>query len=179
MERSFNHQKKVLTKLPPTLRKKESSATRSRSTASQSLQILILHFLPIQSFLNTKDIAPYSCIFGFSKMYKYERNRLTTITISVVVAQLIERLLSAVRIQSSAKFILNICLLSIVYWEDKNKEKEAGNGPFFLKKLYLWYKSNFWYLLLRSLSNFFGRHTFDQMARWQKEKWWLTEKFFN
>ena len=29
-------------------------------------------------------------------------------------------------------FILNICLLSIVYWKDENKEKEAGDGP--LKK---------------------------------------------
>ena len=34
------------------------------------------------------------------------------------------------------KFIclLNICLLSTVYWKDENKEKEAGNGP--LKKLF-------------------------------------------
>ena len=30
--------------------------------------------------------------------------------------------------------ILNICLLSTVYWKDENKEKEAGCGPFFLKK---------------------------------------------
>ena len=28
-------------------------------------------------------------------------------------------------------FILNICLLSTVYRKDENKEKEAGNGPFF------------------------------------------------
>ena len=28
-------------------------------------------------------------------------------------------------------YILNICLLSTVYWKDENKEKEAGNGPFF------------------------------------------------
>ena len=27
-------------------------------------------------------------------------------------------------------FTLNICLLSTVYCKDKNKEKEAGNGPF-------------------------------------------------
>ena len=38
------------------------------------------------------------------------------------------------RIQSSAKFILNISLLSTV-WKDKNTEKEAGNGPF-LKKIW-------------------------------------------
>ena len=31
-------------------------------------------------------------------------------------------------------YVLNIYLLSTVYWKDKNKEKEAGNGPFFLKK---------------------------------------------
>ena len=28
-------------------------------------------------------------------------------------------------------FILNICLLWTVYWKDENKEKEAGNGPYF------------------------------------------------
>ena len=33
-------------------------------------------------------------------------------------------------------FILKICLLSTVYWKDENKEKEAGNGPFFEKKPY-------------------------------------------
>ena len=27
-------------------------------------------------------------------------------------------------------FILNICLLSTVFWKDENKEKEAGCGPF-------------------------------------------------
>ena len=30
-------------------------------------------------------------------------------------------------------YILNICLLSTVYWKDENNEKEAGNGPFFKK----------------------------------------------
>ena len=30
-------------------------------------------------------------------------------------------------------YILNICLLSTVYWKEKNKEKEAGYGPFFKK----------------------------------------------
>ena len=30
-------------------------------------------------------------------------------------------------------FLLNICLLSTLYWKDENKEKEAGDGPFFLK----------------------------------------------
>ena len=35
-------------------------------------------------------------------------------------------------------YILNICLLSTVYWKDKNKEKEAGNGPF---KKNLWYSN--------------------------------------
>ena len=46
---------------------------------------------------------------------------------------------SAVRIQLSAiiLFILIICLWSTVYWKDENKEKEAGIGPFFLKKKHL------------------------------------------
>ena len=54
------------------------------------------------------------------------------------VAQLVERLLPIPEIRGSNPvigknlFILNICLLSTVYWNDKNKEKEAGNGP--LKK---------------------------------------------
>ena len=30
-------------------------------------------------------------------------------------------------------YILNICLLSTMYWKDENKEKEAGDGPLFLK----------------------------------------------
>ena len=39
---------------------------------------------------------------------------------------------STVWIQSRAKkIILNICLLSTVYWKDENKGKEAGDGPFF------------------------------------------------
>ena len=44
-----------------------------------------------------------------------------------VVAQLIER--SVVRIQSSAKFILNNVYCQL-YWKDKNKEKGARNVPF-------------------------------------------------
>ena len=41
---------------------------------------------------------------------------------------------SAVWIQSSQKFILNIfCQL---YWKDENKEKEAGIGQFFFKKMW-------------------------------------------
>ena len=31
-------------------------------------------------------------------------------------------------------FTLNICLLSTVYWKEKNKEKETGNGPFKKRK---------------------------------------------
>ena len=33
-------------------------------------------------------------------------------------------------------YILNICFLSTVCWKDENKEKAAGNGPFY-KKLFL------------------------------------------
>ena len=32
-------------------------------------------------------------------------------------------------------YIMNIFLMSTVYWKDENKEKEAGNGPFFTKKI--------------------------------------------
>ena len=55
---------------------------------------------------------------------------------SSCVAQLVERSLPIPEVRGSNPviskylFILNICLLSNVYWKDKNKEKEAGNGPF-------------------------------------------------
>ena len=51
---------------------------------------------------------------------------------AVVVAQLVERLL-LIPVISKNLYILNICLLSTVYWKDENKEKEAENDPF-LKK---------------------------------------------
>ena len=58
------------------------------------------------------------------------------------VAQLVERSLPIPEVRGSNPvigkkfiYILNICLLSTVYWKDKNKEKEARNGPFFKKKL--------------------------------------------
>ena len=54
---------------------------------------------------------------------------------AVVVAQLVERSLPMPEVRGSnpviGKNILNIYLLSTVYWKDENKEKEAGNGPFF------------------------------------------------
>ena len=58
---------------------------------------------------------------------------------AVVVAQLVERSLPIPEVHGSNSvigknlFILNICLLSTVYWKDENKEKEAGDGPFFKK----------------------------------------------
>ena len=53
----------------------------------------------------------------------------------MVVAQSVERLLPIPEVRDSNPvigknlLILNICKLSIVYWKDENKEKEAGNGP--------------------------------------------------
>ena len=52
------------------------------------------------------------------------------------MAQLIERSLPTPVVHGSNPviskklFILNIHLLSTVYWKDENKEKEAVNGPF-------------------------------------------------
>ena len=60
----------------------------------------------------------------------------------VVVAELVELWLPIQEVRGSNPvigknlLISNICILSTVYWKDKNKEKEAGNGPF-LKKAYL------------------------------------------
>ena len=55
---------------------------------------------------------------------------------AVAVAQLVEWSLPIPevhsRIQSSAKFILNIFYCQL-HWKDKNKEKEAENGPVFKK----------------------------------------------
>ena len=57
---------------------------------------------------------------------------------AVVVAQLVERSLLIPEVRGSnpviGKKLLNICLLSTVYWKDENKEKEAGIGPFLKKK---------------------------------------------
>ena len=57
----------------------------------------------------------------------------------MVVAQLVEQSLPLPEVCGlnpvigKNLFILNICLLSTVYWKDENKEKEAGDGPFFKK----------------------------------------------
>ena len=61
---------------------------------------------------------------------------------AVVVAQLVERSLPIPQVWGSNPvigknlFIFNNCLLSTVYWKDKNKQKEAGNGPFLNKKIH-------------------------------------------
>ena len=57
------------------------------------------------------------------------------------MAQLVDRLLPIPEVRGlnpvigKTLFILNICLLSTVYRKDENKEKEAGNGPFFKKRI--------------------------------------------
>ena len=56
----------------------------------------------------------------------------------VVVAQLVEWSLPKPEVRGSNPviskelFILNICLLSTMYWKDKQREKEAADGPFFV-----------------------------------------------
>ena len=61
---------------------------------------------------------------------------------AVVVAQLVKRLLPIPEVRSSNPvigknlFILNICLLSTVFWKDENKEKEDRNGPYLKKHLF-------------------------------------------
>ena len=56
---------------------------------------------------------------------------------AVVVAQLVEQSLLTPEVHGSNPvigknlFILSICLMSTVYWKDGNKEKEAGDGPFY------------------------------------------------
>ena len=52
----------------------------------------------------------------------------------MVGAQLVERLLPIPEVRGSnpviGKIVLNIVYCQL-YWKDENKEKEAGNGPFF------------------------------------------------
>ena len=54
----------------------------------------------------------------------------------MVGAQLVERLLPIPEVRGSnpviGKIVLNIVYCQL-YWKDENKEKEAGNGPFFKK----------------------------------------------
>ena len=59
----------------------------------------------------------------------------------MVVAQLVEWSLPIPEVRGSNPvirkiylFLLNICLLSTVYWKDENKEKDAGDGPFKKRK---------------------------------------------
>ena len=62
--------------------------------------------------------------------------------VAVVVAQLVERSLPIPEVRSSNPvigknlFILNICLLSTVYWKDKNKEKRGREWPFLKKSIF-------------------------------------------
>ena len=65
-------------------------------------------------------------------------NNINSQSRAVVVAQLVELSLPIPEVLGSNPVIrkiylilLNICLLSTVYWRDENKEKEAGDGPFF------------------------------------------------
>ena len=52
------------------------------------------------------------------------------------------------------KHILNICLLSTVFWKDENKEKEAGNGPFLKKKKKLGMRGTFvTYILIHKIKS--------------------------
>ena len=56
---------------------------------------------------------------------------------TVVVAQLVERSLPIPEVRGSNPVIGKIYWIFVycqLYWKDENKEKEAGNGPFFLKK---------------------------------------------
>ena len=82
-----------------------------------------------QGFLKAQD----------SKSLKEPRPNITLSFLnqgSGCVAQLVEQSLPILEVHDlnpvigKNLFILNICLLSPVYWKDENKEKEAGNGPF-------------------------------------------------
>ena len=72
-------------------------------------------------------LAPSICLAG--KVWQ----KMLLILGSGCVAQLVEWSLPIPEVRGSnpviGKILLNICLLSTVYWNDENKEKEAGNGP--------------------------------------------------
>ena len=77
------------------------------------------------------QLWPNLTFFLQLKFYFQEEDRL----MAVVVAQLVERLLPTQEIYSSNPKISKI-FLPIVHWKrrDKNKEKEARNGPFLKKE---------------------------------------------
>ena len=53
----------------------------------------------------------------------------------VVLAQLVERSIPTPEVRGLNPVIGKICVYYQLYWKDENKEKEAWNGPFFLKKI--------------------------------------------
>ena len=61
----------------------------------------------------------------------------------MAVAQFVERSLTIPEVCGlnpvigKTLFTMNICLLLTVYLKNENKEKEAGNGPFFCKNLFI------------------------------------------
>ena len=64
---------------------------------------------------------------------------------AVVVTQLVERSLPTPEVHSSNPvigklFYQHLSVYCQLYWKDKNKEKEAGNGQF--KKSHIWSKKN-------------------------------------
>ena len=56
-----------------------------------------------------------------------------------VVTQLVERLLPTPEVRGSnpviGKLLYETFVYCQLYWKDENKEKEAGNGPFFEKEI--------------------------------------------
>ena len=77
------------------------------------------------------------------------------------VAQLVERSLQIPEVRGSNPFIgkilLNICLLSTVYWKDENKEKEAGNGPFKKNKWRQMKQATFINIIMNQAPDFLAR----------------------
>ena len=122
--------------------------------AKQKLELRLSFNEKNQGFLKAQD----------SKSLKEPRPNITLSFLnqgSGCVAQLVEQSLPILEVHDlnpvigKNLFILNICLLSPVYWKDENKEKEAGNGPF-KKKSFL--NHNSFLTLFEFQLRFHGQH---------------------
>ena len=72
---------------------------------------------------------------------------------AVVVAQLVEQSLPIPEVHGSNPVVRKIYWTIVfcqLYWKDENKEKEAGNGPFFIKKILFYSKFFLFHVLWHS-----------------------------
>ena len=87
----------------------------------------------VSSYKENLQVKFMLCL-GLSIPFGYSKKNSTRV---VAVAQLVERSLPTPEVGSSnpviSKLLCGTFVCCQLYWKDENKEKEAGNGPFFKK----------------------------------------------